>query len=222
MAVCPIPNSSKVVAIVNNQIEVHKDIDKSGGSTPIYTLPTPENLLNPCNFQCIGVMTGNRESYVVSDKNNECIHVWRAEPLRQWSESIKVALPSSSGKKPSFKLCIYNNIIYITLFHDAIVYARTLHNNSVMWTNKSCRKPNGLCADASGVYVCDGEGGNRCIQVINLDGTYRQSILEGYIQRPWSVAICDNTLAVLERYFRINKGARKASSISLYHLNEII
>ena len=215
-ALCMVPRTDNVVLIVDNKIEVHKLNDKFGKAKAIDVLPIPGEMCDTCLFECIGATDGKIPHYVITDTGNQCIHLWSTKS-RVWCQPIDMKTLTTSPRN-SFKMCVYLERIYITIYKTGAVYCLTLDGN-ILWTNSEVSvKPNGIAADHSGVYVCDGEGGNHCINLYGHDGTLINSILGDALQRPWSVAVYGRILAVLERsYHRDMDSPPMAVSIFQMH-----
>lgn len=218
--VCLLPNSfNEVLVVIGDLIHIYRMEDMEDGP-PMRTLPLP-TMNKPCKFECIGATSQGPSYYVFSDANNACIHVWLAEVVaytQGWCNPIDVSA-FSDHPTPSFKMCAYSKYIYVTLHHEGLLFALQT-NGEIVWCNDTtfC-KPNGLTADATGIYVCEGEFGNRCIEILNHDGTSQRSILGNMLQRPWSVALYDNTLAVVERFYRHNP-RNSPITVTMFSLDE--
>ncbi|XP_067943661.1 E3 ubiquitin-protein ligase TRIM22-like [Watersipora subatra] len=211
--ICLIGNTGHALAIVDNNIEVHDNAEILELRAPRYTLPPP-HMNNPCQFECIGATSGEEIFYVASDTENSCIHLWNSVQSC-WCTPIEMIPHFRQFLRPSFKMCVFEERVYVTFHNESLVFAFGL-TGSVFWINESCSRPNGLTVNDHGVFVCEGELGNHCITILNLDGTFRESILNDFLERPWSVALRNGELAVLERYYRhsIRNGPM---TVSLFH-----
>lgn len=198
-ALSMVPNSGGEVLVIafDELVQVYQS--DALGSPPLYSLPTPVNMPNNCVFDCVGATNSSPNYFLISDIANSCIHVW-CSVSHGWCDIIDVRRFTAS-LIPSFQMCVYNEDVYASFYNEGRIYALSL-DGDVLWCNhESFHKPNGITADNSGIYVCESHHGYRCIEVLNHDGSHRQSILSDFVYRPWSIAKFNNVLAVVERRY---------------------
>ena len=217
-ALCRVPHTDNAILIVDGQIEVHRLGDTFGQEQPIDFLPMPEGMGRPCLFECIGATDGEIPYYVVTDINNYCIHLWY-RPSRGWCQPFNMRNLAACTSN-SFKMCVYQDKIYVTVYQTGMVSCLALTGEILWVVTEVGVRPTGIAVDHSGVYVCDGEGGNHCINIYRHDGTPINSILGNVLQRPWSVAVCGRVIAVLERYFNDDMETRPMA-VTIAHMDAL-
>lgn len=196
---CVITPAKVLVLFSSGTIEVHSyGALMTNVNNPVYRLPVPPAA--NMKLECIGVSGPEPLNYLFSDYLNSYIHVWHSE-YRRWCDPIEVG-SLCLQHRPSFKMCVFMDKVFITFHQHGKVCCVNLQGDPLWSNNINLVRPNGITADASGVYVCEGEINSHSVVVFTLSGTVLRNILLGLVNHPWSIAVKDGRLAVLEKRYR--------------------
>lgn len=142
-------DSSRVLVSTPDCVEVHK-IGDLFRDRPIFVLPPTLDGDAVEEIISVGV---SGSCYFLADRANNLIHVWCSRQKR-WMAYIDVE-NLSECRNPSFKMSVYSDRIYISLYHEGHILAMD-RSGQVIWRNTTAvPKPNGLFAHCDGIFVCN-------------------------------------------------------------------
>lgn len=210
---CAIDQNSALVA-TRNEVRVY-NMSPSVFCSVRYTLPNSWQATSRVHLVSVGVATGFPLYFFMADVNNACIHVWNASD-NHWSPRINTSRYVDSPN-PSFRMAVHQDVIYLAFHREGVVIAANL-SGTALWEHRSrVSRPNGLYATNSYLYVCDM---NMKIVKLTHGGHFVRNMLSDELNQAWSVAIVEDRIAVVERFFRHNT-QRTPMKLVQYNMNSL-
>lgn len=213
---CCAVDDTKTLISLPQMVEVHRN-DSLFSRASIFSIAV--NIPNGSKISCLGVSSSEPKLYFISDERRFCISVWNSGS-RSWEYRIQLRNYTEHQRMyTSFKFVVYQNILYISIFNEGKVIAVSI-DGDLVWSNViSCRKPNGVFATPGYLYVCDSVCGIVLLDITN--GTCKGVFLHDEGIQPWSVAVTDSRLAVVDRYYRHNV-SRSPIRVRVYRLPQLM
>ena len=194
----------KLLVLIRNSLLIYVKEDKTNYQA-VYTIPRYSKLKSGYEYDCIGVSSPDPTHYVVSEKRTACLYVWNVK-MHKWEPPF--TLPSLVGKPQSeqnFKMCVSGCEMFVTTYHAAEVHRLTLQGQVIWTNNNTCHRPSGIAADKDYVYVCESEKHFTSVAVLDrVKGTRQHCITAPGLLRPYALAVGNEKVAVLDRYYKHN------------------
>lgn len=193
-----IAGHDKMLALTDDGVHIHRR-NYISNNQPVFTLrPNRNNGGNDSFFSACPMRKDGRWIYILADPYG--LEYWDVQ-ARSWNKDLCIQnfTDHFGASPPSFRFCTEERtcIIFFTFLDEGLVLAYDDDTGDVMWRDTTtCRRPAGIAADWTKVYVCESHENNPCVVVFDYVGDVITKIGVHDIGSPWSIAVSPHTLAV--------------------------